>query len=134
MAFRPLSTKRSSRRKAVGWSTVQPKTLAPNTSGAICRPERPRGRWSIAVLPLEVVVGAGLHHGRAEARHAPLAAAHDVALRVGGELRGGLEVAVGAFLDQAPAVRAEQAFAALDRRLRRRGIRLERRPGGEVLV
>src|SRR6185295_10239696 len=61
MALRPESTKRSSRRKAVGSSTVQPKTLPPRTSGAMRRPERPRvrrpmeglkrgGRERIAVL------------------------------------------------------------------------------------
>src|SRR5689334_25241471 len=47
MALRPESTKRSSRRKAVGSSTVQPKTLPPRTSGAMRRPERPRGRRSM---------------------------------------------------------------------------------------
>src|SRR6185369_5459224 len=50
MALRPESTKRSSRRKAVGSSTVQPKTLPPKTSGAMRRPERPRGRRFIRPL------------------------------------------------------------------------------------
>src|SRR5690606_448103 len=42
--FKPRSTKRSSSLNEVASSAVQPKTLPPNTSGAISRPERPSGR------------------------------------------------------------------------------------------
>src|ERR1700752_2116461 len=80
MAFKPESTKRSSRRKAVGSSTVQPKTLPPKTSGAMRRPERPRGRRFIRPLS----------ENRAPAkRRQPLAlriSAHPSAIHGAGEL------------------------------------------------
>src|SRR5262249_48787230 len=83
MALRPESTKRSRIRNAVGSSTVQPKTLPPRTSGAMRRPERPRGRSSMRRLS---------ENGAPGKRRDPLAlriSRHPGAIDVAGELPGG---------------------------------------------
>ena len=48
IASNPWSTNASRMEKAVGWSTVQPKTLVPSTSGAMEKPVEPSGRdWGM---------------------------------------------------------------------------------------
>src|SRR5690606_24033759 len=57
IALKPWSKKASSSSNEPRSSTVQPKTLPPKTSGAIVRPDRPRGRLSM-VRSLDDVVEA----------------------------------------------------------------------------
>src|SRR5882757_9509190 len=56
MQLPPAATKASSNVNDVASSTVQPKTLPPNTSGAICRADLPSRRFSTAFLLQELAV------------------------------------------------------------------------------